>query len=100
MTIKFVIVCSGPVWADPSNKEQWIERAMVAKYDPNFKRGEGRCKFTNELSEAKLFDTIEQARSYADQVPTKHPLTKAGLPNKPIKIFQVKYVCVNLDAVE
>jgi hypothetical protein len=92
--MKFVIVCSGPVYARP---DEWIRQALVEWYDPDYNRGEGRCQFTYDVTKAKLFGELGEAVAYAERVPVNHPFTESGMINRPIKCFEVQYRAIEVD---
>ncbi len=92
---KFAVICSGPAYASPYD---WIERAYLKAYDPNWNRGEGQTWFTYDVREALLFDDLNRAVAFVEQVPTNYPMTESGTPNVPMRCFKVEYQAINLDA--
>ncbi|HEY7415606.1 MAG TPA: hypothetical protein VH593_10465 [Ktedonobacteraceae bacterium] len=92
--IKYVIVCSGPIYEMPEN---WIRQALIKSYDPDYRKGEGRCKFTHDIREALLFDSLQAAVAYTERVPVNNPLTEAGTVNRPIRAFKVAYRAFDLE---
>jgi hypothetical protein len=94
--MKYVIICSGPIYAHPN---EWIEKAFLEWYDPDFNKGEGKAQFTHDIRKAMLFDTLEKAVAYVERVPVNNPMTESGAINRPIHCFKVQYQAMELDAM-
>lgn len=92
--MKFVITCSGPLWAYP---DDWIDRALLVWYDPDFNKGEGRCEFTYDISKAQLFDSLERAVAYVERAPINSPCAENGIVIKPIRCFEVAYRAIDIE---
>jgi hypothetical protein len=96
MPTKFVIVCSGPLWARPT---EWIKQTLLVWYDPDFNKGEGRCEFTYDITKAQLFDTLERAVAYVERVPiNNYARAEGGYILKPIKCFEVSYRAIDVES--
>jgi hypothetical protein len=93
-THRWAIICSGPIYAHPWD---WINRTFLESYDPDYNKGEGRAWFTPDVTKAALFDSIEKAMAYVNRVPVNHPMTESGVPNYPIRCFNVEYQTVPIE---
>ena len=92
--MKWVVVCSGPKWA---YEKEYIRDTLLKFYDPTYNKGEGHCEFTYDITEALLFDTIEQAVAYTERIPTNGTFTESGMLNRPIHCFEVSYRRISVE---
>ena len=92
--MKFVVVCSGPIFAHPN---EWVEKVYLSWYNPDYNKGEGQCHFTCDVKEAMLFDTLERAVAYVERVPVNNPMTESGVINRPISCFTISYQAIDID---
>lgn len=84
----YVIKAYGPLWLVPPNE---IDGEYVKRYDKDAFDGGGDAEFSNSVDEALLFETLEQARSFAFAQPEQRPLRADGQPNRPLTAFSLEF---------
>jgi len=85
----WVIRAHGPYWQPDLIKGEYLTR-----YDPEANNGEGAVDFAADPRQAMLFPTRAAARKLIQTVPVARPLRDDGLPNRPIRCFDLEVVKV------
>lgn len=63
--------------------------AYLKEYDPEAHDGQGSARWTEDLAEALIFDSADDAADLWRTIPKARPLRPDGRPNRPLTAFTV-----------
>lgn len=66
-----------------------VINAWLKSFDPDAGEGIGYVEWTDDRSEAKVFDTVQQVHEFWTQQSTVRPLRPDGKPNRPLTVYTV-----------